>query len=454
MLLPEEFLKNMKYILGDDFDEYIKSLSDEKVSGIRINTLKINVEEFLDKNIFEVEQIPWCNTGFYYKNNCRPAKHPYYNAGLYYLQEPSAMSPAALIDIKQGDRVLDMCAAPGGKSTQVAARLNGTGVIVSNDISPSRAKALIKNIENSGIRNAVVMSENPAKLSERFTGFFDKIIIDAPCSGEGMFRKDSAIIKSWNKDMIDFCCQQQKSILDSAAKMLKCGGQIFYSTCTFNTFENEKTINDFLNSHNDFYIEPIKKYNGFCDGMPELIENGLDELKGCARLFPNKIKGEGHFLCKLIKKGLSDNIVYDENKSVPDKDIKLFNEFKSENIDTELNGVFQMFKDELYLLPKELPSLKGLRVLRSGWRLGNIKKNRFEPSQAFAMGLKYNEVKNKISFSLCHENITRYLRGETIDICDEKSGWQLFCVDGFPLGWGKAQNGRLKNKLPAGWINN
>ncbi|MBR3600218.1 MAG: RsmB/NOP family class I SAM-dependent RNA methyltransferase, partial [Lachnospiraceae bacterium] len=243
MELPRLFEDNMIQLLGQEYETYKQCLDKPMYHGIRINTMKISVEDFLKINPFHLKPVPWCENGFYYDETIdKPSKHPYYHTGLYYIQEPSAMTPANVIPIEMGDRVLDICAAPGGKSTELAAKLDGTGVLVSNDISASRAKALLKNLEVFGATNALIISEAPYKLSERFAGYFDKILIDAPCSGEGMFRKSSSMITAWENNGNQLFSDLQISILKEVVKMLKPGGKILYSTCTFAPLENEKSV--------------------------------------------------------------------------------------------------------------------------------------------------------------------------------------------------------------------
>ncbi|WP_234410358.1 RsmB/NOP family class I SAM-dependent RNA methyltransferase [Caldalkalibacillus mannanilyticus] len=264
--LPVEFERRMIQLLGEEYPKFIESFSDPRHYGLRINTLKWSVEEALHHLPFELSAIDWVKEGFYYSENERPAKHPYYQAGLYYIQEPSAMAPGATIPIMPGDRVLDLCAAPGGKSTQVAARLQGKGVLVSNDISNERIKALVKNIELFGVKNAIVTNETPDKLATVFEQYFDKILIDAPCSGEGMFRKNPEMIKSWEQHNVDSCVVMQKDILEEAAKMLRDGGYILYSTCTFAPEENEKQMARFLATHPEFQLCPIDEVSGYQRG--------------------------------------------------------------------------------------------------------------------------------------------------------------------------------------------
>lgn len=448
MNLPDKFMDNMRELLLEEFDEYISSFDRERYYGLRVNTLKTDAD-FMEKNTdFTIKKVPWCKNGFYYDGKKRPAKHPYYYAGLFYLQEPSAMSPGEVIEINEGDRVLDICAAPGGKSTQIGARLNGKGILVTNDISPSRAGALVKNIELFGIKNNVTLSDSPEKLAKAFPEFFDKILVDAPCSGEGMFRKEPDTVKSWNEEKIGFCVKAQRDILESCAKMLKCGGYMLYSTCTFAPCENEQTINDFLDEHEDFEIVKISDSFGFDKGHPEWVENGRKSLSGAARLWPHKIEGEGHFLCLLRKNaeaGLKkENPPYVEK----DKRLKIFEDFCKDSLNYSFDGDFYIHKDSLFIIPKGMPPLKGIRVARSGWHLGDFKKDRFEPSYALAAALKKAEVKLSVSLDKESIDVIKYLKGETIDTDLDGNGYCLVCVDGFSLGWAKLVNGRLKNKYP------
>ena len=322
MKLPLKYTETMKALLGEEYDAYLASFDEERFYGLRVNTLKLSAEEMAAKGVFSLRSVPWCETGFYYDGAERPAKHPYYHAGLYYLQEPSAMSPAATLPIGEGDRVLDLCAAPGGKTTQLGARLGGTGLLVANDISAGRAKTLLKNVELAGIRNAIVMSETPERIAERLPHFFDKILVDAPCSGEGMFRKEPDMVKSWDADMLAFCRSEQAKILEACAPMLKAGGMLLYSTCTFSPEENEKSIGDFLERHPEFDLMPIAKKNGFAAGLAPYTD--------CARLYPHRLKGEGHFLALLRKKEAA------EGKAIPlegggwTKEMDAFGDFAKE----------------------------------------------------------------------------------------------------------------------------
>lgn len=444
MELPINFKERMKEFLGHAYSDYEESLSKPTFHGLRFNDKKVDRESFLERMPISLEPVLWAQNGFYYNQELQPAKHPYYHGGLFYIQEPSAMAPVSLFDIQKGDKVLDLCGAPGGKSTQIGALLGSEGLLVSNDISPSRAKAIVKNIELFGIKNSLVLSEEPKRLENYFVEFFDKILVDAPCSGEGMFRKDPSMIKNWEREGVLHYVEIQKQILPCAARMLAPGGKLMYSTCTFSLEENENIIKWFLESNPEFEVMELKKYEGFEDGML-----GLKEAK---RLMPHKLKGEGHFMALLYKKDGKGKPSKDFAFSVPSEgQIKTYLEFEKIFLNIELDRK-QMFLsgDKLYLLPYNVPEIKGLRALRTGWCLGEMKKNRFEPSQAFASGLKKIEVKNVIDFSVKDQNVVRYLKGESLDV-EAKEGYQLICVDGFSLGWAKKSGNILKNKYSPGW---
>lgn len=451
MNLPDEYVTKMKGILQSEYDDYIKSFLNERLYGIRVNTSKMNVTDFFNKGLYELQPVKWCKEGFYYNGeDVRPSKSPYYHAGLYYLQEPSAMSTASVADIKPGEHVLDVCAAPGGKSTQAGAMLNGEGILVTNDISTSRTKALLKNVELFGITNAVILNESPDKIANKLPGFFDKVIIDAPCSGEGMFRKDPNIIKSWGESMSEFCISAQYDILEACARAVCDGGYIIYSTCTFDPNENENQIDAFLKRHSEFELCDIPKELGLSNGHPEWSESGNLELIKCGRLWPHKTKGEGHFVAKLRKNGNGERTVFADTARNKIDGFEYFEEFLSNYIDMKFNGSFETYDEKLYLIPEGIPSLKGLRIVRNGWYLGDIKKKRFEPSQAFAMGIKSENVRLTVELN-DYDKAVKYLKGETLETTLEEDGWVLVMFDGLTLGWAKSQRGRLKNKYLPSW---
>ncbi len=450
--LPKKFENRMKELLQEEFPDFLRGFEEERYGGVRFNSLKVSKDEWERIAPFAIQQVPWITNGYYYSLSEQPAKHPYYFAGLYYIQEPSAMTPAQILPVNPGDRVLDICAAPGGKSTELAAKLQGKGVLVSNDISNSRAKALLKNLELFGSRNSLILSEAPGKLTERFRRYFDKILVDAPCSGEGMFRKSPAIMKNWEQYGVEYYHKLQLEILDAVLPMLAPGGMLVYSTCTFSPEEDEGSLQYILENHPDMHvIKPELSYEGFSCGHPEWIENGRKEIENAIRLWPHKLDGEGHFVALLQK----DDSGEQKMVPVPSKPAKLPEAAKEflDRLSIELpKERLEIREDRLYLLPEGIPDLKGLRVMRSGLLLGELKKNRFEPSQALACALSMKEYDAVYNMDVDEEDVVRYLKCETIEAkTDVPDGFVLVCVGGFPLGWAKAQNGTLKNKYLPGW---
>lgn len=424
--LPQRFLDDMKELLMDEYDDFIKSYDEPKTTGLRINTLKINKEELLNLNLYNLTPIPWADEGFYYDEEVdRPGKSPLHESGAYYLQEPSAMSVVPHLDIKEGDKVLDMCAAPGGKSTYILSKLNDTGLLVSNEINSTRIRALGENLERFGARNCIITNTDSNNLRKVFTGYFDKIVIDAPCSGQGMFRKDEVAIEDWSYAKVLECQSIQKDIIRDGYDMLKNGGVLVYSTCTFAKEENEDVINEFISEYEN----------------AKLIE--------MQRIWPHKVSGEGHFVAKIQKLENEDcNVKYIKIKN-NDKEVKDYREFEKKFLNISMESRFDIRGENLYLLPEEHPDTKKLKVLRYGLHLGMLKKNRFEPSHALSHYLKMEDVKNVENFSVQDDKILDYLRGNTIET-GKSRGWVLVCVEGIGLGWGKESNGILKNHYPKG----
>ncbi len=444
--LPIQFEEEMQRLLGEEYEAFFASYEKKPNSGLRVNTKKITSEDFCEKIPYPLESVDWISNGFRYEGETL-SRDPYYYAGLYYLQEPSAMTPADRLNPKPGDFVLDLCAAPGGKATELGARLQGQGLLVANDISNSRAKALLKNLELMGIPNIYVTSEDPQKLVKYFPEFFDKILVDAPCSGEGMFRKEPKMISFWEQQGPEYYSAIQRELILQAADMLRPGGKLLYSTCTFSELENEGTIAWLLLHRSQMKLVEMKPYEGFSKGR-----NGLD---ACVRIFPHKMEGEGHFLALLEKEGEAKPRTKAKVKSqkLPEE----AEEFLKDCAGLPKNMVYYMQEDRIYGLGMDDDMPTKLRYLRTGLFLGTCKKNRFEPSQALAMALKADGFVSCISFSRDDERVIRYLKGETLDIADKldavkrKKGWQLVCVDGYPLGWAKLAQGSLKNKYYAGW---
>ena len=426
-MLPELFLKRMQTQLGAEFEDYLQSLERPRAVALRFNPLKGNAPSlpFVEKNV------PWEPNGYYYAPDARPGLHPYHEAGVYYLQEASAMSAVALLDPQPGERVCDLCSAPGGKSTQIAGRMAGKGFLLCNEWSPKRAKILSQNIERMGVGNALVTNETADRLADHLPGFFDRVLIDAPCSGEGMFRKEEAAITDWSQETVEMCAQRQAEILDAGAKLLRPGGRLVYSTCTFAPEENEMTIQAFLQRNPDYSLENVE--------APWFSPAGVGQF----RLWPHKLLGEGHFAAVLRKNGDAEaEGSFCAGQKLP----KEWLAFAKELGITLPAGKAILFGQNLYWAPEQLPELKGLKVLRPGLELGELKKDRFQPAHALALWLQ--NCANTVSFPADSQQIKQYLHGDTIP-CKTK-GWCLVQVDSYSIGWGKGDGNILKNHYPKG----
>lgn len=460
MNLPIEFEKKMKAFLGNEWDDFLYSYDNNRFQALRFNTLKVQSPEERMRilkvlGISSDKRVSWANEAYYFDENVRPGKHPYHEMGLYYIQEPSAMSAAALLAPKPGMRVLDLCAAPGGKSTQLATYLGDSGLLVSNEINTQRSRILSQNIERMGIKNAIVTNEDSFVLASHFPGFFNAIQVDAPCSGEGMFRKLPEAIEQWSIENVAICAARQKEILDNAAVMLKPGGVIVYSTCTFSKEENEDVIEYFLERHPDFTLEEMERF------------------------WPHKVDGEGHFVAKLVRRGCVDTDLKADRKIKKNKNsknrknetkpaltkenMKLLTEFLDETISEDMaawikNSGLVMFGEQLYRLPDMEVDIKGLKVQRAGLHIGEFKKQRFEPSHSLALALKLSEAKNVVKLTWDDPQTTGFFNGQSVMLSDEqtaecKKGWALVCVDGYTAGWGKVNGTQVKNHYPKGLRN-
>ena len=426
-MLPEAFLKRIEHQLGQEYPAFLASLERPRAVALRFNPLKGDAPEMP----FVKEPIPWERMGFYYDPEARPGLHPYHEAGVYYLQEASAMSAVALLDPKPGERICDLCAAPGGKSTQIAGHLAGEGFLLANEYSPKRAKILSRNIERLGIANALVTNETPKALAEKYAGYFDRVLIDAPCSGEGMFRKEEAAVTDWSQETVEMCARRQAEILDSGAELVRPGGRLVYSTCTFAPEENEQTVSAFLARHPEFTTEQVE--------APWFTPVG----EGAFRLWPHKLLGEGHFVAVLRKK---DTGAADSPTEKGEKLPKVWLAFAKELGITLPVGKAVQFGQSLYWAPEEMPSIRGVRVLRPGLELGQIKGDRFEPAHALALWLKSaNTVQDYPADS---PEMKAYLHGDVTE--SSKRGWCLVTVDGYSIGWGKGDGNVLKNHYPKG----
>jgi NOL1/NOP2/sun family putative RNA methylase len=440
MNLPERYLSDMKNILKDELPAYLDSFRESPVTSIRINTAKISVEEFLKISPFPLEPVPWCSSGFYVNSEDRPGLHPYYYAGLYYIQEASAMLPAEIMPVEPGDIVLDACAAPGGKSTALAAKLNGTGLLVSNDISASRQNATLKNMERAGITNSYIISHDLRDLADKLPEYFDKVLVDAPCSGEGMFRKEPSLITSWEERNGTYYAPVQKEIASSAVKMLKPGGMLVYSTCTFDPAEDEEVILYLLEQFPSLKLLPVPHH--------ELFEKGiLPGTENCVRLYPHKVKGEGHFTALLQKDGTSAKTAPATGRSFTHPELKEFMKLINGNL---MPGTDVLIKDRICQLPETPFPSQGIRVIRSGLLLGTLKNNRFEPSQHLAYALRADKFRKTVILSPDDIRVEKYLRGETIRFESDMKGWVLVCAGNYPLGFGKITQNVIKNHIAKG----
>ena len=533
--LPEAFLERMRNLLKEEeYAAFLSSYGQKRRYSLRFNPLKgdrkTQTQLLLQGREELLSPVPWEPDGFYYPEKLRPGRLPWHEAGMYYIQEASAMAPAMLCGAQPGERVLDLCAAPGGKSTKLAACLHGEGILVANEIHPERAKVLSANLERMGVRNALVTNETPQQLASRFPLFFDRIVVDAPCSGEGMFRKEEEALLHWSPENVRMCAGRQAEILEEAASMLRPGGIMVYSTCTFSPEENEGVIYHFLMAHRDFSVLNIcdipgirAEEWGFSCGRPEWIpdpereeencsddgtkdhfDDVLQQIRGTLRLWPHLLQGEGHFAAVLRKDGplsVTDHLQQSKvsgdgtdtyrldfqagdekncrrkgkgkgkgqrSRRRKDQDVsvkevqRIWEEFCRENLlfpdaPDAVTAISAdrlcMFGNTLFALPVPVSqiSLSGLRVLRAGMELGTVIKSRFEPSHALAMALRRKEVCRCIDLEGNSPMAYAWLRGESVSMNETaEKGWTLIQIDGCSAGWGKANNGIVKNHYPKG----
>lgn len=504
----------MAALLGDEYPAFLASYDRPASVGLRVNTLKISAEAFRALALFELMPVPWCPAGFMTSppapllkgeggepppslsgrggggvgagrgaGGVGPGKHPYHAAGLYYLQDPSAMAVAELLAPRPGERVLDLAAAPGGKTTHLASLMQGQGLLIANEIHPQRAWELAGNLERWGARNVAIMVETPERLAERLPGFFDAVLLDAPCSGEGMMRKGEAARREWAPELVRGCALRQTAILEHAARLVRPGGRLVYATCTFNPEENEGTVARFLAGHPEFDLIELPQYPGFSPGRPAWIsdasaspETSCMSLSGAVRLWPHLAPGEGHFIAVLrrvadapqpppvklwrpAKLSRPVEAAYHtfcatalrgtDPRSHTKKHEAAQGDLRAPSCPSWMNASCALVGSYLYALPAGLPDLTGLRYLHPGWWLGTVKKDRFEPSHALALGLRAQDAQRVLDLPPDARELAAYLRGETLSSPGE-DGWTLVAVDGFPIGWGKRVAGRLKSHYPKG----
>ena len=522
--LPEAFVGSMRRLLGDSYEDFLSSLGEGRRNALRVNRLRLSADSFESIAPFPVKRVPWTQNGYYVDYRDRPSQHPWYRAGVYYLQEPSAMAPAEILPVMPGDRVLDLCAAPGGKATQLGDRLCGRGLLVANEISPSRVRALERNMELFGISNCVVTNEPPSRLTSRFPEYFDKILVDAPCSGEGMFRKDPEAVKTWSLEKVEACVKIQREIILEAADMLRPGGFMVYSTCTFEPEEDELAVAYLLRERPQMelleipctegrqtfspaFSLPYLAERGFVTKEPEQGQTAARRMDGASvppagklpdtgkavRIWPHMAQGEGHFIALLRKQGGSSggnpSRTSGKNSSRAAADrtkpeaARQFLAVYAPEMDVDLRRI-ENRNGHLYLMPEGCPELRGLKFLRAGLYLGELKKDRFEPSQELALAISQrvqtlpepqegaSAARTQMSLSAgesfkvsgiiddgirimipsSDQTLKAFLRGEAVRLeHPSENGWRLVCADVFPVGWGKMVNGTLKNHIPPAW---
>lgn len=455
MDLPQLFLQRMQLLLQDDLDSFLQGYANSLRRGLRVNTSKISVDKFLNLFPHPLERSPFADNVFYLDAEHKAGSDPLHHAGAYYMQEPSASSAVSVLNPQEGERILDLCAAPGGKSTQIAAYLGSDGLLWSNEFILARARILQQNLERWGYRNQVVSSQDTSVLCEGLRDYFDAVLVDAPCSGEGMFRKEPQALTEWSIDNIRLCANRQDEILSNAAKAVKPGGRIVYSTCTFAPEENEGAVFRFLSSHPHFTLEPICVDWG-CPGIsadrvrslcPE-VNNSVDFSK-CRRIFPQH-GGEGHFIA-LFRRNTEDIPATVSEYNYPPKDVhrQSAEDLYRTCFSDEPNGIFVTFGEQVRLLPHNLPDCRGLGVLSAGVAVATVCKNRLEPSHSVYVATQQKDCRQYLNLSPADSRLISFLHGEEIT-CEEQSGWTAVCVNGISVGFGKASNGKLKNRYPKG----
>lgn len=476
-VLPGAFAVRMQRLLGREYEAFEASYGQERQYGLRHNLLKGIEEEFIRVMPFPLEKISWAREGYYFDAAAQPGRHVLHEAGAYYIQEPSAMAAVEALAPKPGERILDLCAAPGGKSTQIAGRMHGQGLLVSNEIIGERARILSQNVERMGVSNCVVCNERPERIASLFPAFFDRVLVDAPCSGEGMFRKDETARQEWSPEAVQMCAERQALILEEAAKTVKPGGVLLYSTCTFSPEENEGTISAFLRAHEEYSIEETALEDRLACGRVDWISQPVAGLEHTLRLWPHLLRGEGHYIARLRKCGQQAEGAREAvtEKRARKSDVRRTGENDSEKGKWQITGEKKLckliegflreelgigkawmarhpgrlirFGEQIYLMPEAMISLGGIKVVRPGLQLATEKKNRFEPAHALALTLLPGDC--RCVYGLSEQEAVVYLRGESM-ICGEERGWMALSCDGYTLGFGKASGGQIKNHYPKG----
>ena len=448
-MLPERFKERMKDMLGDEYTAFESALGEKNVRAIRVNTTKISVKDFLSKTVLTLSPISYAGDGFIPEAVERIGTTPEHHAGMFYVQDPGAMATVKALEVNEGWRVLDACSAPGGKASQLASAIGEDGVLLANEYVPKRAKIIVSNFERLGIKNAVVTSLDTKKIGGMFDSYFDLVLCDAPCSGEGMFRKYDEAITEWSEDNVRLCADRQKEILGNLAGTVKAGGYLLYSTCTYSREENEDTVSNFLENHPEFSLCEVN------EELKSATADGIGGMKEARRFYPHLTKGEGQFIALMKKDENSGNlptILYKEFTSEPSKqEIAVVKKFISDNVDGEILGRFIYWDGQIALIPHSLPI--PLKAFMPGVMLGEVRKGNFFPHHQFfsAYGDRF---KRREMLTKDDPRTEKYLRGEEIDTDSDGNGWCAVLYEGVALGGGKMSNRKVKNHYPKGLRNN
>ncbi len=454
--LPQAFVHRMQALLPpEEAQAFLRALRGRPYVGLRVNTLKIAVEDFLRLAPWPLTPVPWCPEGFVLEDPAaRPGTHPYHAAGLFYIQDPTAMAPAALLDPQPGEWVLDLAAAPGGKTTHLAARMQDRGLLVANDVQPRRLRELNHNLDRWAATQVLVTQALPGRLARAWGAIFHRVLVDAPCSGEGMFRKDPQARRTWSPNLVARCARMQTGILKAAARLVRPGGFLLYSTCTFAVEENEGVLARFLEEHPDFTLVPLPEHPGFDHGHPEWLRpSGPEALRHAVRLWPHRVPGEGHFLALLRREpGVVEAPSPGRLPEAPARARRLYQAFVEATLtrDPAAGRRLYLQGNRLYALPQDLPPTTGISIARWGLPLGQVKKDRFEPEHALALTLRRGDAQRVLDFPPEDPRLRRFFAGEGWPDPGPE-GWVLITVQGYGLGWARRVQGRIKPRIPA-WL--
>ena len=451
--IPPEFLSRMSSLLGGEFPGFDRALRESPRAALRANTLKVSPRALVELLGLQLDPVPWSPEGFLVPPGIKMGAHAYHTAGLFYLQDPTAMAVAVILDPQPGERVLDLAAAPGGKATHICARMENRGLLVANEIQSQRASALAGNLERWGACNAIITNETPERLADHFGPYFDRVLVDAPCSGEGLFRKNPSARLEWSEAGVQQCALRQGRLLDQAVRLVRPGGSLVYSTCTFAPEENEGAVARLLEEHPEFNLEEPPQLPGFSRGREDWLPPGRSNplIRQTIRIWPQHAPGEGHFIALLRRdRGPLDSRLKPARRPDPGLAQREFGRFQSEYLMGGIDPAFAYQRgSNLYLPPEWDPDLDGLRVVHPGWHVGWMPGERFEPSHWLATALRMEDARLQVNFDPEDPGLITFLRGGSQGNSGE-AGWVLVGVGGYPVGWGKRTAGQLKSKVPRG----